>query len=71
MFSILPSLRKELYSRHRIEPSGTTPWIKSSTGGSDDHAGLFIGKAYTVADAATVDFLESIRNRQTCAGEPQ
>lgn len=69
MLNVLnPSIIEELYSRHRIEPSGKTPWIKSSTGGSDDHAGLFIGKAYTVADAATPDgFLESIRNRQTCA----
>lgn len=63
-----PSLIADMYSRHRIEPFGDSPWIKSFTGGSDDHAGLFIGKAFTQARGATTDeFLESIRSRSSSA----
>jgi hypothetical protein len=55
-----------LYSRHRIEPMSATPWIKGCTGGSDDHAGVFIGSAWTVGHGATVaEFLGNLRNRGT------
>jgi len=36
-----------LAEKHRLEPSGETPWIKRFTGGSDDHGGLHCGCAYT------------------------
>lgn len=49
--AILKSLDKEtlygLADRHGIEPRGETPWLKSFTGGSDDHGGLHCACAYT------------------------
>ena len=51
-----------LQEKHAIEPWGPTPWIKSLTGGSDDHAGFFIAKTSTEADAATpAEFLEQLK----------
>lgn len=40
-----------LQSKHDLEPWGLSPWRKTLTGGSDDHAGIFIGKTYTEAPA--------------------
>ncbi len=58
----------DLYARHKIEPISDNPWIKGFTGGSDDHAGLFAGKTYTVSKETNIDnFLESIRNKKTMA----
>jgi glycosyltransferase involved in cell wall biosynthesis len=69
---ILSSLKPEhiarLYDRYRIEPFSDTPWIKGFTGGSDDHAGLFIGQSYTMAEIPTAsakDFLECIKNKNS------
>jgi len=45
--SLSPELIDLLAGRHRIEPWGATPWIKSFTGGTDDHAGLYIGTTWT------------------------
>lgn len=52
-----------LAERHRLEPFGPTPWIKSFTGGSDDHSGLYLGATWTeTPEAATVeDFLAHLR----------
>lgn len=36
-----------LRKKHGIEPWGDQSWRKGLTGGSDDHAGLFIGRTYT------------------------
>jgi glycosyltransferase involved in cell wall biosynthesis len=64
--SLTPGRMEMLYSRHRIEPMSATPWIKGCTGGSDDHAGVFIGSAWTVGHGATVaEFLGNLRNRGT------
>lgn len=54
---------EDLAERHGLEPFGPTPWIKTFTGGSDDHSGLFPGATYTqTPDAATVeDFLGHLR----------
>lgn len=38
---------EDLRVRHRLEPFGGTPWLKALTGGSDDHAGIFIGRTFT------------------------
>jgi len=63
--SLTPLALENLYSRYRIEPFSDTPWIKGFTAGSDDHAGLFLGKTYTLARAATPqDFVESIRHKE-------
>ncbi|HSH42387.1 MAG TPA: glycosyltransferase [Arenicellales bacterium] len=66
---LTPEKIEELYHLHRIEPVGREPWIKGFTGGSDDHAGLFIGSAWTRSAATSIDgFLESIRDRRTGHG---
>jgi glycosyltransferase involved in cell wall biosynthesis len=38
---------EELAERHRLLPSGPTPWIKSFTGGSDDHGGHYVATTWT------------------------
>lgn len=53
---------KRLSQKHHIEPWGPEPWKKSLTGGSDDHANLFIAKTSTVAQAKTPDeFLQQLK----------
>lgn len=68
--SLTPSDITRLQKKHGIEPWGDTSWIKGFTGGSDDHAGLLIAKAYTMAEAQTPkEFLQRIRERDSeCAG---
>ena len=57
---------EELYQKHRIEPASDDPWIKGYTGGSDDHAGIFIGSSYTQAQAANqAEFLQAIRAKNS------
>jgi len=58
----------DLFRKYKIEPIGNSPWMKSSTGGSDDHSGLFIGRTYTLAKAETAEeFLDQLRAKQTQA----
>lgn len=58
----------DLYREHRIEPFSKEPWIKGFTGGSDDHAGLFIGQSYTMAQAKnTHEFLAALKAKKTRA----
>ncbi len=73
--AIMESLDETAYmrlaDRHDIAPCGATPWIKSFTGGSDDHGGLYAASAYTETPyAATVfDFLDHLREgRHAAAG---
>ena len=70
--SILGGLNEDyinkLYTKHKIEPISDNPWLKGFTGGSDDHAGLFAGKTYTISKETNIDdFLESIKNKKTMA----
>lgn len=66
--NLQPKHIDELYQKHRIEPISSDPWIKGFTGGSDDHAGLFIGQTYTLAESATKqDFINAIRDKKTIA----
>jgi glycosyltransferase involved in cell wall biosynthesis len=59
---------ESLQSKYDIEPFSDNSWIKSYTGGSDDHAGFFIGKTYTISDAETPDeFVESLKENRTFA----
>lgn len=51
--SLTPEKIDELYRIHGIEPFSDTPWKKSLTAGSDDHAGIFIGNTWTGIDADT------------------
>lgn len=65
---LTPGHVDELRRKHGIEPISEDPWVKGFTGGSDDHAGLFIGRTFTQADASTPEeFLEQIRNKHSRA----
>ncbi|MBN2585910.1 MAG: glycosyltransferase [Candidatus Fermentibacteraceae bacterium] len=56
---------EDLRLKHGIEPWGPTPWIKGLTGGSDDHAGLFIGQTCTLVEALSPsECLQEIRRGQ-------
>ncbi len=66
--NLSPDHIEMLQQRHDLDPSPHAPWVKGLTGGTDDHAGLFIGRTYTVAEALTVtDFLEALRARRSSA----
>ena len=45
--ALTPDKIAQLKKKHNIEPFSETPWIKGLTGGSDDHAAMFIGRTYT------------------------
>ena len=54
--SLTREILADLAERHALEPFGPTPWIKSFTGGSDDHSGLYLGSTWTeTPEAATVE----------------
>ncbi|HDP80740.1 MAG TPA: PHP domain-containing protein, partial [Spirochaetes bacterium] len=66
LMNLTPEIIEDLYGRHRIEPMSTDPWIKGFTGGSDDHAGLFIGKTFTVTDTNSIEgFISALRDKKT------
>lgn len=66
--SLTPHDIDKLYQKHKIEPYSSNPWIKGFTGGSDDHAGIFIGKTYTCAETETKEgFLELLKSKKTLA----
>ncbi|MBX7158213.1 MAG: glycosyltransferase [Verrucomicrobiae bacterium] len=61
---------QKLADKHNISPRIQEPWRKSLFGGSDDHGGLFIARAYTEtsSSAKTVDdFLAALQNGQFSA----
>jgi len=59
---------EKLQKKHRIKPWGPRPWVKGFTGGSDDHAGLFIGQTYTtLAAKSPADFLARIKQKSGVA----
>ncbi|MEN3013530.1 MAG: glycosyltransferase [Endomicrobiia bacterium] len=56
---------EQLYDKYKIEPFGEDSHIKAFTGGSDDHAGIFVGKGYTLVDANNAEgVLEKIRDKK-------
>lgn len=60
-----------LILKHGISPMSRDPWNKGITGGSDDHAALFIAQTFTQVDCASSReaFIRSIREKKsTCAG---
>jgi glycosyltransferase involved in cell wall biosynthesis len=69
--SILEKLNEEhiseLSKKYGIEPFSDEPWIKGFTGGSDDHAGLFIGQTSTVCERAfsRQQYIDGIKNKKT------
>jgi glycosyltransferase involved in cell wall biosynthesis len=60
--NLTPEFIQTLADRHEIIPTGSEPWKKTLTGGSDDHSGLYTAEAHTVTPhAATVfDFLQHL-----------
>jgi len=70
--TLTPKRIQNLAERHGLEPWGETPWVKGMTGGSDDHAGLFVGETYTCAEAETIpELLDAIRGCRTRPGGRQ
>jgi glycosyltransferase involved in cell wall biosynthesis len=60
---------ERLAHRHRLEPFGKDSWKKGFTGGSDDHAGLFLARTWTETPAdSPEDFVAAIRDRNSVAG---
>ncbi len=57
---LTPEGIEQLADKHGMQPTGSEPWKKFLTGGSDDHSGLYTAEAHTVTPpAATVfDFLQ-------------
>jgi len=68
--ALTPEVIAALAERHRLEPWGATPWIKTFTGGSDDHGGFYIATTYTeTPPAATVEeYLAHLRGGRHDAG---
>lgn len=63
--NLTPLMLENLYTRYRIEPFSDNPWVKGFTAGSDDHAGLFLGKTYTLTRAdSPQEYLERLRNKE-------
>ncbi|TVR57244.1 MAG: glycosyltransferase [Spirochaetaceae bacterium] len=71
--SLMASLTEErvqiLAKKHGLIPVGREPWVKRLTAGSDDHAGLLIGRTYTDAPGDTVDdFILAIQSGKSTVG---
>jgi hypothetical protein len=49
---LTPESIDHLADRHDLAPTHDQPWRKAFTGGSDDHAGLYLGSAHTVTPPA-------------------
>lgn len=63
--TLRPDDIKRLQEKYKIEPFSEESWIKGFTGGSDDHAGLFLGMTYTNAPGTTLqEFFESLAHKQ-------
>jgi len=60
---------EHLADKHALQPYGSCPWKKGKVGGSDDHGGLFIARAHTVAAGgeSVNAFLTAVRNGDTWA----
>jgi len=64
--NLTPAHIEDLRNRYQIEPFGDQSWIKGFTGGSDDHAGIFVGRTYTETKATNIgEFLDAIREKRT------
>jgi glycosyltransferase involved in cell wall biosynthesis len=65
--ALTPERFAALAGRHGIAPASPASWRKRLVGGSNDHAGLFVARAYTEAPRAksVAEFLDTLRT-----GEP-
>jgi glycosyltransferase involved in cell wall biosynthesis len=64
--SLTPELIDQFADRQRLAPTHEEPWRKVLVAGSDDHAGIFPGSAYTETPTAkaVTDFLQFIDRGQ-------
>jgi hypothetical protein len=64
--SLTPEVIAHLAERHRLEPLGPHPWIKTFTGGSDDHGGFYVATTWTATPAAATveEYLGHLRAGQ-------
>ena len=66
---LTPAHMAQLAEKHHIDPWGAESWVKGLTGGSDDHAALFIGATFTMARAETIpELLDALRAKRTLPG---
>jgi len=66
--ALTPDKIAQLKKKHNIEPFSETPWVKGFTGGSDDHAAMFIGRTYTsTAAVSSAEFIERLKKKETVA----
>lgn len=61
--SLTREVIESLAEKHGLEPMGPTPWVKTFTGGSDDHGGFYIGTTWTKTPAAATveEYLAHLR----------
>jgi glycosyltransferase involved in cell wall biosynthesis len=66
---LTPERIQLLSAKHNITPISCDPWIKGFTGGSDDHAGIFIGQTATQSDCklSKTAYIQSIKEKRTTA----
>jgi len=66
--SLTCGMLEDLAERHRLQPIGPTPWIKTFTGGSDDHGGHYVATTWTettgAAGSGVPGFLADLRGGQ-------
>jgi glycosyltransferase involved in cell wall biosynthesis len=66
--SLTRGMIEDLAERHRLQPIGPTPWIKTFTGGSDDHGGHYVATTWTeitgAAGSGVPGFLADLRGGQ-------
>jgi glycosyltransferase involved in cell wall biosynthesis len=63
---LTPETIQRLRAKHDILPMSETAWIKGFTAGSDDHAGLFVGRTCTLGPARTPEeFLACLKEKKT------
>jgi len=67
---LTPEIVGDLAARHRLDPRDPEPWLKHTTGGSDDHGGLYMASTWTATPpAGTVEeYLEHLRAGRSAAG---
>jgi glycosyltransferase involved in cell wall biosynthesis len=66
---LTPQLLEEFAQRTGLSPAIEEPWRKGLTGGSDDHGGVFAGRAWTEAAARNpADFLLALREGRVSPG---
>jgi len=64
--NLTPERLATLQKKHGLETISDDSWAKGITGGSDDHAGLFIGSTHTIAGASSPEeYLFCVKDRLT------